>query len=104
MKRMKAAMLDAGITNFSGTTPSEGELPSGAPHPPREVRWAVMTPTPFEEFSRQQTAERVTKAYREVLVKDTRKGRVRGVTRLVFTVVGFVFTVVAMILVVGVLA
>jgi len=33
MKRMKAAMLDAGITNFSGETPSEGELPSGAPHP-----------------------------------------------------------------------
>lgn len=63
-----------------------------------------MTPTPFEEFSRQQTAERVTKAYREVLVKDTRKRRVRGVTRLVFTVVGFVFTVVATILVVGALA
>ena len=63
-----------------------------------------MTPTPFEEFSRRQTAERVTKAYREVLVTDTRKGRVRGVTLLVFTVVGFVFTVVAMILVVGVLA
>lgn len=44
-----------------------------------------MMPGPYHEWNRQQAAERVTKAYREGLARDTRKGRVAAAKRATFT-------------------
>ena len=44
-----------------------------------------MMPAPYHEYNRQQAAERVSKAYREGLAKDTRKGRAAAAKRAAFT-------------------
>jgi hypothetical protein len=40
-----------------------------------------MMPNPYHEWARLQTADRVQKAYRERLAKDTRKGRISSTRR-----------------------
>jgi hypothetical protein len=40
-----------------------------------------MMPGPYHEYNRQQAAERVSKAYREGLAKDTRKARMSTTRR-----------------------
>ena len=42
-------------------------------------------PGPYHEYSRQQAAERVSKAYREGLAKETRKGKAGAAKRAAFT-------------------
>jgi hypothetical protein len=44
-----------------------------------------MMPGPYHEYSRQQTAERVTKAFREGQAKQTRKYKAGAAKRVAFT-------------------
>ena len=44
-------------------------------------------PGPYHEYSRQQTAERVSKAYREGLAKQTRHARIGATRRSIFGLV-----------------
>ena len=46
-----------------------------------------MMPGPYHEFSRQQAAERVTKAYQEGRAKETRHARI-GATRRALATTG----------------
>ena len=46
-----------------------------------------MMPGPYHEYSRQQSADRVNKAYREGLAKETRHARI-GATRRALATTG----------------
>ena len=48
-----------------------------------------MTPNPYQEFSRMQSADRVQRAYEDSLAKQARKANGHGVHR---TVVGLLVT------------
>jgi hypothetical protein len=70
---------------------STGEAQTGtteASYPSRN-RVADMMPGPYHEYSRQQAAERVGKAYQEGLAKQTRHARI-GTTKRAVMVVGAV--------------
>ena len=47
--------------------------------------WYPMMPGPYHEYSRQQAAERVSKAYHEGRAKQTRSHKGRAAKRAAFT-------------------